>query len=166
MTAADLIRKFEGDGPKVGDVLVAYPDPFSQRAKNKRATGVDDPSLDGRPWTIGRGCTGPGIVEGLQITQDQGDQMFEHRLAALMDSVNAMIRVPVNANQLAALYSFAWNEGTHHLVGSTLLRLFNAGDVQGAADQFLMWERADHEKINGLVTRREFERDVFLGKVT
>jgi len=45
---------------------------------------------------------------------------------------------------------------------STLLRMVNAGDFLGAADQFLRWNKAGGKVLPGLVLRREAERQLFL----
>ena len=55
-----------------GDVLKAYPDPLSQRAKT--GTGPGD------PWTIGVGHTGPEVHEGLVWTQAQALSRFQSDL--------------------------------------------------------------------------------------
>ena len=138
--AADLIKRFEGCR------LEAYPDP---------ATG-------GKPWTVGYGCTGPGIGPGTIWTQQQAEDELEHRLFAERQVLDSLVTAPVSENQMAALLSLAWNIGTAALGGSHLLRLLNAGDVQGAADAFLAWNHAAGKVMPGLTTRREAERAVFL----
>ncbi|WP_049012749.1 lysozyme, partial [Citrobacter freundii] len=45
---------------------------------------------------------------------------------------------------------------------STLLRKLNDGDVKGAADEFLRWNKAGGKVLNGLTRRREAERALFL----
>ena len=42
------------------------------------------------------------------------------------------------------------------------MRRLNAGDVQGAADQFLRWNKAGGQVLRGLTRRREAERELFL----
>ncbi|MBP8236036.1 MAG: lysozyme, partial [Rhizorhabdus sp.] len=50
--------------------------------------------------------------------------------------------------------SFAYNVGVGALRGSTLLRKLNAGDFAGAAEQFLVWNKAGGKVLAGLVKRR------------
>ncbi|MGI1239452.1 glycoside hydrolase family protein, partial [Klebsiella quasipneumoniae subsp. similipneumoniae] len=38
----------------------------------------------------------------------------------------------------------------------------NAGDVKGAADEFLRWNRSGGKVMAGLTNRRKEEREVFL----
>lgn len=71
------------------------------------------------------------------------------------------------SNQLAALISFAYNVGAANLASSTLLKKLLAGDVEEAADQFLVWTKGTDPKtgkkidLPGLVTRRGLERTLF-----
>jgi lysozyme len=148
MSAADLIKRFEGCR------LKAYPDP---------ATG-------GKPWTVGYGCTGPGIGPDTVWTQEEAEKQLLHRLEAfekcLFDDPGGLVKVPVDENQKAALLSLAWNIGTDNLGRSTLLKKLNAGDAGAAASEFLRWDIAAHKVLPGLVKRRAAERDVFLGRVS
>ena len=72
------------------------------------------------------------------------------------------LRVDVTQSQFDALVSWAYNVGLGAAKQSTLMRLLNAGDVPGAADQFLRWNRAGGVVLRGLTRRREAERDLFL----
>lgn len=58
--------------------------------------------------------------------------------------------------------SFAYNIGSRALSTSTLLKKLNAGDIKGAADEFLRWNKAGGKILNGLTCRREAERALFL----
>ncbi|HBX8219573.1 TPA: lysozyme, partial [Klebsiella pneumoniae] len=52
--------------------------------------------------------------------------------------------------------------GTRALSTSTLMKRLNAGDVKGAADEFLRWNRSGGKVMAGLTNRRKAEREVFL----
>ncbi len=117
-------------------------------------------------WTIGYGHTGPDVHQELTITQDQADQLMSADLHKFEDGVTRLVRVPINQNQFDALVSFAYNLGLGSLGNSTLLRLLNSRDYQGAADQFLKWTYAGHEQLPGLVKRRKAERAMFLTSVS
>jgi lysozyme len=138
--ATILIHKWEGCK------LTAYPDP---------ATGGD-------PWTIGYGATGPNIHEGTVWTQAQADTDLTNRLTALISKMASYIHVPVTDNQLGAMASLAYNIGFTAWSQSTLLRELNSGDIQSAANQFLMWNRAAGKVMTGLENRRKDERATFL----
>ncbi|KRJ11905.1 lysozyme [Acinetobacter nosocomialis] len=60
--------------------------------------------------------------------------------------------------------SLTYNIGSGAFKNSTLLKKLNKGDYQGAADQFLVWNKAGGKVMKGLVRRREAERALFLKK--
>lgn len=112
--------------------------------------------------TIGFGHTGPDVTSGLVITAHRAEELLQGDLARFERAVAAALRVPVAANQFAALVSLAYNIGPAALAKSTLLRRLNAGRTQEAADQFLVWNRAGGRVLAGLTRRREAERALFL----
>jgi lysozyme len=116
--------------------------------------------------TIGYGHTGPDVARteiGVKtITQEDADILLAEDLAIVEMRVRRLLLLEPTSNQLAALVSFAYNCGTHNLRESTLLRLFNTGDIQGAADQFPRWNKAGGKVIPGLIARRDAERRLFL----
>jgi len=67
----------------------------------------------------------------------------------------------LNANQFSAVASFTFNLGCGNLQSSTLLAKLNAGDIQGAADEFPKWVYAGGEILPGLVRRRAAEVALF-----
>ena len=67
-------------------------------------------------------------------------------------------------NQFDALVSLTYNIGENAFKKSTLLKMLNAGNYQGAADQFLVWNKSNGQVLNGLVRRRKTEREMFLKK--
>ena len=117
-------------------------------------------------WTIGWGTTEPinGVKphEGMIITQQQADELLIKNLKAYENAVNKYVTYQINQNQFDALVSFAYNCGNGALKTSTLLKKLNAGDVQGAANEFLRWNKANGKVLNGLTRRRESERKLFL----
>ncbi|WP_017907425.1 lysozyme [Xanthomonas sp. SHU 199] len=137
--AASLVRKWEGCR------LAAYPDP---------ATGAE-------PYTIGYGSTGPGITKGTVWTQTQADERLEQDVAKFVNGVSALLKRKPTDNQLGAMASLAYNIGLGNFGKSTLLRLFNAGDIAGAAKQFAVWRMANGKVMQGLINRRADERKVF-----
>jgi lysozyme len=116
-------------------------------------------------WTIGYGDTGSDVVPGLVITKDEAEERFDRRLAEEFEpGVEQLLAVEVTGNQFSALVSFAYNAGLGEkgLGGSTLLRKLNAGDPDGAAEEFGRWTRSRGRVLPGLVTRRAAERELFL----
>jgi lysozyme len=139
--AAALVKRFEACR------LVAYRDP----------AGV---------WTIGWGHTGSQVQGGLTWSQDRADHALAADLCGVRDRVLGLVRQTLTEPQLGALVSFTFNIGAARLQTSLLLRRLNQGDRAGAADQFLVWDKA-HVKgvpvvLPGLAARRAAERALFL----
>ena len=135
-----LIKQFEGCK------LQAYPDP---------GTGGD-------PWTIGYGHTGPEVTRDLAINQQEADEYLERDLAKFEDCVTDACEKEPTQNQFDAIVCLAYNIGCKAMSGSTLIKLLNAGDVTGAASQFMRWNKAGGVVMAGLTRRRQAERDLFV----
>ncbi|MGQ5800508.1 lysozyme [Serratia sp. IR-2025] len=140
-TGIELIKRFEGLE------LKAYQD----------SVGV---------WTIGYGWTQPvdgkKIGPGMVIDQATADRLLKCGVVQYEQGVNQLVKVIITQGQFDALVSFAYNLGLRSLSTSTLLRKLNAGDKQGAADEFGKWVNAGGVRLNGLVKRRAAERELFL----
>lgn len=132
----DLIKQFEGCR------LTAY----------KCPAGV---------LTIGYGHTGADVKEGQTITQEQAEKLLRSDLVVHCNNVSGLVKVPLNQNQFDALVSFEYNIGYGNFKSSTLLRLLNQGDYNGAAEQFQRWRYANGKVLSGLITRRQKEKDLF-----
>ena len=113
-------------------------------------------------WTIGYGHTGSDVHEGQVITKDEALALLGKDLASHVLQASGYIAVDVTQNQFIALTSFIYNIGVGAFRDSTLLKLLNRGDIQGAADQFLLWNKAGGKVLAGLTRRREAERALFL----
>lgn len=119
---------------------------------------------DGKVWTIGWGDTGPDVVKGLRITQVEADERLQRRLAReFVPGVLKALTRPATQAQLDAMVDLAYNIGVSAFQGSTLARLFNAGDQAGAAEQFPRWNKSGGKVLLGLCRRRAADRARFLG---
>lgn len=118
--------------------------------------------IPGDPPTIGWGATGPLVKMGDVWTQEEADADLTNRCNVLASQINNGLTAEATDNQFGAMLSLAYNTGIGNFLSSTLLRKFNLGDVQGAADQFLVWKMAHGQVVQGLLNRREDERNVFL----
>lgn len=127
-------------------------------------TAYPDPGTGGDPWTIGWGSTGPGIHKGVTWTQQQADERLAADVQRFMTGVEVAVGVPLQAHELGALTSLAYNIGLGAFRSSTLLRMIKAGNMKGASEQFLRWNRAGGKVMRGLSNRRADERDVFDGE--
>lgn len=117
-------------------------------------------------WTIGWGHTGlthkDGTVkQGRTVTREEGEDLLRHDMQAFAARVEKLATVPLSDDEFAALTSFDFNTGG--LEKSTLLKKLNAGDREGAADEFLRWDKAGGRRLPGLTRRRKSERNLFLG---
>lgn len=119
-------------------------------------------------WTIGYGDTGADVKEDMVITKGEAEDRLERRLREFEGYVKSYVKVVINQNQFDALVSLVYNIGPANFKSSTLLRLLNLTDYQGAADQFPRWNKGRVNGklvvLNGLATRREKERKLFLEK--
>lgn len=119
-------------------------------------------------WTIGYGHTAaagpPSVSAGQTITEAEAESILKKDLELFENGVRDLVKVPVNSDQFSALVSFSFNVGLGALADSTLLRKLNAGDYQGAADEFPRWVKAGGQTLPGLVRRRDAERALFLSQ--
>jgi len=100
----------------------------------------------------------------MAITNAQAEDLLKGDLDKFEMAVEDAVKVSLNDDQFAALVSFAFNLGPRNLNKSTLLRLLNSGNSQGAADEFPKWNKAGGQVLKGLTRRRNAERALFLGK--
>ena len=113
-------------------------------------------------WTIGYGQT-EGVHEGMTITQIEAEAMLKQALADKYVPGVQRLFGPLEQHQADALVSFAYNLGVGALQKSTLRKKILAGDLAGAADEFLKWHFAGGKSLAGLRRRRAAERARFLG---
>lgn len=135
----NLIKKYEGC------ILIAYKCPSDC-------------------WTIGYGHT-KNVKSGMAITKAQAESYLKQDLVAFENAVNKYVKVPLTQNQFDALVSFSFNCGAGALKTSTLLKKLNKKDYDGAADEFLKWNKSNGKVLSGLTKRRKDERSLFLKQV-
>jgi lysozyme len=132
-----------------------------------------DPKTGGAPWTVGWGATGDDIGPGMVWTQAQADRRLSLDIALRDAVIDKTVTVPLTQGQHDAMVSIVYNVGIgssekdgiivlRNGKPSTLLRKLNAGDYDGAADQFLLWISPGSNVENGLKRRRTQERCMFL----
>lgn len=113
--------------------------------------------------TIGWGHTGPDVKPGQVLSGEaEADEILYADLEKYEAAVTAGVRVTPTSNQFSALVSFCFNVGRSAFLKSTLLRLFNAGDIAGASLEFARWNKSKGKVLDGLTTRRANERILFL----
>lgn len=112
-------------------------------------------------WTIGFGHTS-GVQKGDKCTMVQAEKWLVSDLKKFEKYVENYVTVELNQNMFDALVSFTYNLGGGNLKKSTLLKLLNKGDYFGASNEFSKWCYAGGKKLNGLVKRRNEEKELFL----
>ncbi|MEI6639088.1 MAG: lysozyme [Chlorobium sp.] len=116
----------------------------------------------GGKLTIGYGHTGDDVKSGLKIDNSKAEALLLKDVERFEKSVNELVTYPMTQGMFDALVCFAFNLGAGSLKSSTLLAKLNANDKQGAADEFLRWNKALGKVLDGLTARREGERRLFL----
>ena len=125
-----------------------------------------DPKTGGKPYTIGWGTT--TYPSGMPVkltdvcTAAQADAYLKHDISRFEADVKKAVKVPLSQCQFDALVSFFYNLGYSKVKDSTLLKMLNAGNYVGAADQFLRWVSPGSSVEKGLRRRRGAERRLFL----
>ena len=117
-------------------------------------------------WTVGFGTTrdindNPVTANTPAIDLEGAHQLMLRDLQTALEVVNENVQVKLTINEKAALIDFVYNLGAGNFASSTLLRLLNAGDYQGAADQFERWDHAGGVVLAGLLHRRLAEKALF-----
>lgn len=116
--------------------------------------------------TIGFGHV-RGVHLGMTITAEQAEDFLTDELDQRIPEIIATLKRTPTAHQLGALISFQYNIGEAAFAGSTVLRKFNAGDIQAAAAAFGRWIKTGDgtgKKVDsdGLKRRRREEVQIFL----
>jgi lysozyme len=111
--------------------------------------------------TIGWGNTGPDIHLGMIWTEPECEARLKLELDQMIGRITPMIKVALSDNEFSALVSFSYNLGAGSLHGSTLLKLINSGDIDGAANEFVKWDHAGGKELAGLKRRRLAEAALF-----
>ncbi len=112
--------------------------------------------------TIGWGHT-QGVTIGDSCTAEQANTWLMDDLGWVEGCIADHVDVNLTQGQHDALCSFIYNIGCPAFAGSTLLKLLNAGDTEGAKDQFPRWSRQNGKELQGLVKRRAAEQSLFAG---
>lgn len=114
-------------------------------------------------WTACYGETN-GIRKGMKFTHEQCDVMFLDRLAEHEAGMRVCLKSPdsIPDKPYVAFVSVTYNIGVGAWCKSSMARLVNAGNIRGACDALLAWNKAGGRVIKGLTKRRETERALCL----
>ena len=111
-------------------------------------------------WTIGWGHT-QGVGPGMTCTQAQADAWLLADVQDAVNAVNRLVKGGLTQEEFDALVDFVFNCGVGNFERSTMLRLLNDNDVQGAIDEFGKWDQCDGKVVAGLLRRRDAEKALF-----
>ncbi|MGX8940752.1 lysozyme [Symbiopectobacterium sp. Eva_TO] len=112
--------------------------------------------------TVCHGHTGKDVTPGEIYSEEECNALMKQDLQLARSTVERYVTVPLTDLQKAALTSFVYNIGSGSFANSTLLKKLNVGDIQGACDQMRRWKYDEGKVSNGLINRREVERELCL----
>lgn len=116
-------------------------------------------------WTICYGHTGRDVGPNQRATQAQCDALLHNDIRAHVAGVKRCTTYPLTQHQQDAVVSLTFNIGVDAYCRSTMARKLNAGDIQGASNEFPKWNKTtiDGKKValRGLTTRRLREQALF-----
>ncbi len=101
------------------------------------------------------------VLPNMHITEEQASDLLVKDIEKLSRQISNLLRATVTQNQFDALVSFAYNIGINQFARSALLRLININDIEGAAKQFIRWNKSGGVEQSGLTRRRIAETDLF-----
>ena len=96
------------------------------------------------------------------ITKERAIQLAKNVVKSFEQQVNKSILLPMTQNQFDAMVLLCYNIGKSGFARSSVVKNFNSGNLQKAADSFLLWNKAGGRVVQGLVNRRKKERSLFL----
>ena len=110
--------------------------------------------------TIGYGST-ENVFPGMVISEFEAETRLRTHIQGIEQKLNSLF-LGVNQNQFDALIDFIYNLGWGNFLSSTLLFLIRQ-DPQNAAIrfEFSRWIHANGMILQGLVTRRQLEADLY-----
>ena len=135
---------------------------------------VSKPYLDAvKVWTIGYGNT--YYPDGRKVTAKDKPLTEKEAAKLKLDIINKDFAPAINLmleheiksgkisqNMFDALVSLAYNIGTGAIAKSSVMKHLKNDNKLAAADAFLLWNKANHKVLRGLVNRRNAERKLFL----
>ena len=132
----------------------------------------DGQDKNGNPlYSIGMGhqiqIPGEEYLLNRTISENEVRQLFKKDIEKVVQDVNSVVRVPLNANQKLALVSIRYNVGPGGFRSGKLLSTLNSGNYAGAAaiiQNFIV--TSDGGRFNlGLQNRRKSEQALFMKPV-
>lgn len=103
-----------------------------------------------------------GVTMGDAYTDEECDVMLGDGLVEFEAGMRKCLRAPdkIPDGAYVSFLSLSYNIGTAAFCRSTVARRANAGDLKGACDAILMWNKAGGRVVRGLELRRAHERRI------
>lgn len=121
--------------------------------------------VPGDRLTIGFGST-EGVKMGDSIDPVTAINRAHRDIVEFEGSIKQCVRVPLYQYEYDFAISFSYNVGAKAFCNSTLVKKWNAGDYAGGCNEVSRWVYVKGRKVQGLVNRREKERQLCLGNMT
>jgi lysozyme len=100
------------------------------------------------------------------ISLESAENLLKFDVESRLNQIEDAINITLTINQYAAVMSLVFNIGVYSFLNSTLLRKLNSGDFNGAAEQFLVWNKVTINGVKqisrGLIARRSSEQNIFI----
>ena len=112
--------------------------------------------------TVCEGITGAGVITGKTYTRAECDALIQERVLIAGRGVLSCVKVPLNQNQYNAFTDLAYNIGTTAFCKSSILNQLNQRNYAEACNRIALYNKAGGKVVQGLVTRREAERNLCL----
>ena len=105
-----------------------------------------------------------GVKLGDKHTLAECKAMLGDALADFETGIRRCLKAPdsIPDKPYVAMLSLSYNIGQKAFCGSTVAKRANAGDLRGACDAMLAWNKASGRVVPGLVNRRNAERKLCL----
>ena len=109
-----------------------------------------------------------GITNTTTITEPQARELVLDYVNNRKNYLNIHSPgVKFTQGEFDAMMSFLYNTGNgYHAINngnpSTIMKMLNAGDYEGASTQFERWNKSKGKVLQGLVRRRIKEKELFL----
>lgn len=113
--------------------------------------------------TIGFGTT-EGVKIGDKTTPVKALERAMNDVQKFEDALQKCVKVELHQYEYDAYISLSYNIGSKAFCNSTLVKLLNSGDYDGACKQILRWDKFQGRPLKGLTIRRQAEYKKCIGQ--
>lgn len=113
--------------------------------------------------TIGFGTT-EGVKPGDKTTPVKALSRAMTDVQKFEGALKSCVKVPLHQYEYDAYISLSYNIGSRAFCSSTLVKLLNNNDYEGACKQILRWDKFNGKPLKGLTIRRQAEYKKCIGQ--